>query len=70
LVNKKIITRVFIIFSFFSFISLQSCYIFCLFRPENRLEEILEQLVEEEIEMLLDESAPSKETASATGSGT
>ena len=68
MVNKKIILRFVIIFLFFSFISMQSCYLFCLFRPENRLEEILEQLVEEEIETLSEETGLFKETAPSTGS--
>lgn len=28
---------------------LEGCYLFCLFRPENAFEEILEQFVEEEM---------------------
>jgi len=65
LVNKKIIIRFFTIFSFFS--SLQGCYCFCLFKPENRLEEILEQLVEKEMGMLSEEAGLSKEAPSPTG---
>lgn len=28
---------------------LEGCYLFCLFRPENAFEEMIEQFVEEEI---------------------
>jgi hypothetical protein len=28
---------------------MQSCYLFCLFKPDNRLEEFVEQFVEEEM---------------------
>lgn len=52
MVIYKIIIKLALIFSFLAFFSAQSCYLFCLFRPENRFEEIFEQFVEDEIEAL------------------
>ncbi len=58
--NKIIIKSIFLFFVF-SIFSLQGCTLFCLFRPENKFEEILEQFVEEEMGALSEENV--KKTA-------
>jgi hypothetical protein len=64
--NKIMIKSVFL-FLVLSVFSLQGCYLFCLFRPENKLEEILEQFVEEEIGALSEGSVDAvKKTAPAS----
>jgi hypothetical protein len=54
LVNNKILARSLLILSSLALI-LEGCYLFCLFRPENAFEEMLEQFVEEEMGVKLSE---------------
>ncbi|MDP1614450.1 MAG: hypothetical protein Q8L68_01495 [Methylococcales bacterium] len=53
----KLIVRSVFIFLFIGCFSAQGCYLFCFLRPENRIEEILERFVEEEIEILSETSS-------------
>ena len=48
--NNKLIRSI-IIFTFLIFLLLQSCYLFCLFRPENAPESVVEQFVEEKMDI-------------------
>ncbi len=52
--NNKILARSLLILSSLAVI-LEGCYLFCLFRPENAFEEMLEQFVEEEMGVKLSE---------------
>ena len=45
---------------------LEGCYLFCLFRPENAFEEMIEQFVEDEIG-IEDEFSPLPEEEVAEG---
>jgi hypothetical protein len=47
--TRKTLIRSVVVFSFLTFIFMQSCYLFCLLRPENALEDAVEQFVEEDM---------------------
>ncbi len=46
--NNKMLARTLLILSSLAVV-LEGCYLFCLFRPENAFEEMIEQFVEEEL---------------------
>lgn len=56
--NNKILARTLLILSSLAVI-LEGCYLFCLFRPENAFEEMIEQIVEEELGVDASEENPS-----------
>lgn len=67
--NKILIKSTFLFF-ILSVFSLQGCVLFCFFRPENKLEEILEQIVEGEMETLAEGASESVKNKTSVGSGT
>jgi hypothetical protein len=51
LVRNKTFIKFAIIFSFLTFVLLQSCYLFCLFRPDNMVYPAIEPYVEEDLDI-------------------
>lgn len=56
--NNRTLIRFAIIFSFLTFVFMQSCYLFCLFRPDNAVQDTVKQYVEEDLGDVFDEPLP------------
>jgi hypothetical protein len=61
--NNKTLIRSVIIFSFLTFVFMQSCYLFCLFRPESALEDTVEQFVEDDLGIDVFDEPPQQNAA-------
>ena len=61
MVNNKMLVRTLLILSSLTVI-LEGCYLFCLFRPENAFEEMIEQFIEEEMGADISEEVSSEGT--------